>query len=91
MTWQQEMWKQLEAMDETEQFVASGQWITEMTRDLLPALGRHRRDAILRKTSEPGWDITRFAEEVGSRRTTISRLAEEGRAAARASRIVEEE
>lgn len=87
MTWQEQLWKELEAMPDTEKFVATGQWITEMTRDLLPALGRARREAILNQLREPGWDSTRFAEEVGTRRNTINRLAEEGRAAARSDRL----
>lgn len=80
MTWQEAMWAELEAMDAVEQVVATGEWITELTQVVLPALGQHRRRKILEVLSRPDWDKTRLAETIGSRSATINRLAEEGRA-----------
>lgn len=85
MTWQETMWAELEAMDDVDQIVASGEWITIMTQTLLPALGQRRRRKILEVLNRPEWDKTRLAETIGSRSATINRLAEEGRAMIRES------
>jgi hypothetical protein len=83
MDWVDAMWKELDELPDTEQFIATGAWITRMTQELLPQLGLRRRTIVLDILAREDWDATRLAEETGSRRTTITRLAEEGRAALR--------
>lgn len=83
MDWVDAMWKELDELPDTEQFIATGAWITRMTQELLPQLGLRRRTIVLKMLAQEDWDATRLAEETGSRRTTITRLAEEGRAALR--------
>jgi hypothetical protein len=84
MTWEEMMWQELNAQPPIDQFAASGEWITRMTQVLLPALGRRRRDLVVGLLEDPDWDAGRLADATGARRTTIVRLAEEGRAARRA-------
>ena len=84
--WEEAMWAELAAQEPTEQIVTAGAWITRMTQELLPALGRHRRQKVLELLALPEWDATKLAETIGARRNTITRLAEEGRAAAREDR-----
>lgn len=79
MTWQEVMWKELDALSATEQFVTTGQWIAQMTQELLPALGDRRRQALLNALDTSGMDNAQFAESVGSRTTTIKRLVEEAK------------
>lgn len=86
MGWEEMMWAELEAQPETEQIITCGEWITMMTQKLLPALGRRRRERVLSILANPEWDYTRLADTIGARRTTIVRLAEEGRAQARQER-----
>jgi len=83
MDWVDAMWKELDELPDTERFIATGAWITRMTQELLPQLGLRRRTTVLEILAREGWDATKLAEETGSRRTTITRLAEEGRAALR--------
>lgn len=83
MSWEEVMWAELDAQPETEQIITCGEWITKMTQQLLPALGRKRRQQVLDILAKEGWDYSRLADEIGARRTTIVRLAEEGRAQAR--------
>ena len=80
MGWEEVMWAELEAQPETEQIITCGEWITKMTQQLLPALGRKRRQVVLDILAQADWDYTRLADSIGARRTTIVRLAEEGRA-----------
>jgi len=80
MSWEKALWKELEALSAEERIAVSGRCIVHITRSLLPALGNLRREAVLEVLARPGWDATRLAETIGSRRTTIARLAEEGRA-----------
>lgn len=87
--WEETMWADLEAMPETEQIVVTGEWITRMTQSVLPQLGRIRRLQVLKVLNGEGMDATRLAEIIGSRRTTITRLAEEGRAIRREDNINE--
>jgi hypothetical protein len=86
MKWEEELWAELDAMPQTEQIIQAGGWITHITQRLLPELGRRRRQVVLEVLAAPDWDATRLAEEIGARRSTITRLAEEGRAAAREDR-----
>lgn len=83
MDWEETMWAQLDALPADEQIITTGEWITRMTQTLLPALGGRRREKVLEVLAQPGWDYSRLADSIGARRTTIVRLAEEGRAAAR--------
>jgi hypothetical protein len=78
--WEQTLWDELNQMTPDEQIIASGQWITHISRELLTELGAHRRRVIAAAVREPGMDDGRLADRLGSRRSTISRLAEEGRA-----------
>ena len=80
MRWLEAMYAELDEMTEVEQITATGEWIVRITQEVLPALGARRRDKILDVLDQPDWDYTRLAEEIGSRRTAIVRLAEEGRA-----------
>lgn len=81
--WEKRLWEELADLPQEEQIVRAGEWIVAITRDLLPALGNLRRTTVLEILARPNWDATRLAETIGSRRTTITRLAEEGRARAR--------
>lgn len=80
MSWREVMWQELDDMDDVQQIVATGKWITEITQEILTALGERRRERVLTVLDRADWDPTRLAETIGSRRTTIVRLAEEGRA-----------
>lgn len=86
MSWEEMMWAELEAQPDTAQIITCEEWITRMTQRLLPALGRRRRQQVLKILEQPDWDYTRLADSIGCRRSTIVRLAEEGRAAARQER-----
>jgi hypothetical protein len=78
--WETALWNELDAMTLDEQIVASGSWITYISRELLTELGAHRRRLIAQAVREPGVDDGVLADRLGSRRSTITRLAEEGRA-----------
>lgn len=78
--WRDALWEDLSQRSEVDRFVTTGEWITYVTQSLLPELRKERRRAVLDLLKKDGWDATRVAETVGSRRTTIQRLAEEGRA-----------
>jgi hypothetical protein len=80
MTWQEQLWTELGQRDAVDRFVTTGQWITYVTQELLPELRKERRHAVLDAVRQEGWDSLRLAETVGSRKTTIDRLLEEGRA-----------
>lgn len=86
-SWETVMWRDLNALPEEEQFIAAGAWIAHITQVILPALGLHRREVILRLIEERGWDTTQVAEQLGSRKATVIRLADEGRAFRKASAI----
>lgn len=81
--WEETLWSELADMPLETQVVACGEWITQITREILPKLGKVRRKRILDILSQDDWDATRLAETIGSRTSTIKRLAEEGRAQAR--------
>lgn len=80
MSWKEALWAELDEKPYEQQIMLVSQWITEITQDLLPELGRRRRQRVLDILAQDGWDATRLAETVGARRGTITRLAEEGRA-----------
>jgi hypothetical protein len=83
MKWEEALWTELEAQSDIQQIILAAEWITHLTQKVLPELGGHRRRKILEVLAQPEMDATRLAESIGARRTTISRLAEEGRAMAR--------
>ena len=86
MDWERSLWAELEAQPDIQQVITAGEWITLITQRILPELGRHRREKVIEILAQPDMDATRLAESIGARRTTIARLAEEGRAMARESR-----
>lgn len=77
--WESALWTELDTLQPEEQFIIAGLWITRMTQVLLPALGARRRENVLYLIEENGWDTLRVAEELGTRRATVARLADEGR------------
>jgi hypothetical protein len=81
--WEDALWDELANMSSVDQVKATATWIADITHSLLPALAAKRREQILFTLNLPGWDSQRLAETIGSRRTTISRLAEEARREAR--------
>lgn len=81
--WEDALWDELANMSSVDQVKATATWIADITHKLLPALAAARREQILFTLSLPGWDAQRLAETIGSRRTTIARLAEEARREAR--------
>jgi len=89
MSWKDQLWAELDQKEPIEQITLTGEWITDLTQDVLPALGARRRAAVLIALATPGMDATRLAELIGSRRSTITRLAEEGRASRREQNIKE--
>ena len=80
LDWEQCLWDELEPLPEAEKFIAYGEVITYITRELLPRLGEERRALVLAMLEVPGTDATKVAEMTGSRRIAITRLANEGRA-----------
>lgn len=78
--WRERLWADLHQEAPVEQFIAAGEVITEIGRDLLPALGQHRRQLVLDLLAQPGWDQVRVAETIGTRPAAITRLADEARA-----------
>jgi hypothetical protein len=81
--WEDALWEELNHASPIEQIVMAGEWIVRMTQVLLPQLGVRRREAVLAALALPDMDATRLAEELGTRPTTIKRLAEEGRSTAK--------
>jgi|SRR5262245_2702435 len=86
ISWEEKLWDELDELSLIEQYVATGEWIDLISRQLLVDLARRRRQVVLQVLALPEWDATKLAEEVGTRRGAIIRLAEEGRADARAER-----
>lgn len=84
--WVQSMWSELDSMTPEERIVATGEWISMITRVVLPGLASRRREEILDVLAREGWDARRLAETIGTRTTTINRLADEGRAMRRRPR-----
>jgi len=81
--WEEAMWAELASQSPTDQIVTAGEWITRIQQSIVAELAKVRRDRVLELLSDPDWDATRIAESIGARRATITRLAEEGRAARR--------
>jgi hypothetical protein len=85
--WKDQLWSDLAAMGTQDQFVAAGEWIAWVTKVLLPQLGTHRRDMIMKLIDDEDWDTARVAEEFGMRRSTVIRLLDEGRHVRRKERL----
>lgn len=83
MSWEDQLWTELDNLSHTDQIVATGEMINRLSTALLPALAQRRRDRVLDLLEQPEWDATKIAETIGARRGTIVRLAQEGRAARR--------
>lgn len=80
MSWKDALWAELKEMSDLEQIRTAATWIEEITHEVSPALGRHRRELILTTLDRDGMDATRLAEEIGASRNAIKRLAEDARA-----------
>lgn len=81
--WEKAMWAELDAKPAVDQVSAAAVWISHITQKVLTDLATRRRDMVLQVLEQDEWDARRLAETIGSRRTTINRLAEEGRRARR--------
>lgn len=79
MSWEESLWAELDQMEPTRQIIATGELIAQVNQGLLPALADRRRDVVCELLGQDGWDATSLAEQVGCRRGTILRLAQEGR------------
>jgi hypothetical protein len=79
-TWEETLWTEFDGLPDGEKIVRAGELIEHMQQNLVPLFGQIRRETVLTMLNQPGMDATRLAEMIGSRRTTILRLAEEGRA-----------
>lgn len=80
MNWQETMYAELDQMDALQQFVTCGDWITQMQQTLVPALAERRREKLVEAADSNGNDYLQLAETIGSRRATVERLVNEGRA-----------
>lgn len=80
VSWQEALWAELDEMDPIEQIKKSAEWIEEITHVISPALAVRRREKVLEALAQDGMEPTRLAETIGSQRSAIKRLAEEGRA-----------
>jgi hypothetical protein len=87
MSWEETFWAELEALTDTEQIVVTGELIDTLNHRIVPELARIRRRKAAEVVAQSDWDATRLAETIGARRTTITRLAEEGRALTREETI----
>lgn len=83
MTWQDAMWQELRAMGPLERFVACGAWITQMQQEMVPALAEERRLSLVEEAENNGNDYLMLAERIGTRKATVERLVNEGRAVRR--------
>ena len=89
MSWEDQLWEEIDSVTETEQIVLAGDIITRMTRILLPALGNRRRAQVV-NLIEGGLSTVQLAESIGARPSTVARLLEEGRKIRRLERREEE-
>jgi hypothetical protein len=79
--WQKLLWEELDAQSPEKQFLTAGEWIHTITRTVLPELGIRRRENVLTLVERDSENIATVAGQLGVRRTTISRLIDEGRSA----------
>lgn len=78
--WEKQLWAEIEALPVDKRIITYGEVIMYITRELLSKLGDRRRELVLELLDDPEMDATKVAELIGSRRKTIQRLADEGRA-----------
>lgn len=89
--WKQDLWDDLDTMDPKKQFAVTGEWITWITQVLLPELGQRRREQVLVLIDDQGESPAYVASTLNVRRSTLTRLIDEGRASRRALRMTEEQ
>jgi AraC-like DNA-binding protein len=77
--WQNALWAELDELPPEKQFILAGAWIANITQNLLPELGLRRRENVLEMLAQDGWSIATVAGVLGMRRSTVSRLVDEGR------------
>lgn len=77
--WERCLWEQMESKEAVPKFIAYGELIMYVTRELLSKLGDRRRDLVLQMLQDNDGDTGKVAEMTGSRKITIMRLADEGR------------
>lgn len=77
--WEEALWAELDAMSEVDQFRTVGEWFGTI-QDLLRELARRRRLMAVKAVKQKDWDATKLAESTGTRRGTVARLVQEGRA-----------
>jgi hypothetical protein len=80
MSWQDALFAELDEMEPLQQYVVCGEWITEMQQTFVPELAERRRRKLIEAAEANGGDYYDIAERVGSRKATIERLVNEGRA-----------
>jgi len=80
MKWEDAMWAELEEMDPLARHVACGEWITMMQQEIVPALSVRRRLDLVDAAIAYEHDYLLIAEMIGSRKATVERLVNEGRA-----------
>lgn len=80
MSWQEDLWSELDAMDDIGQIQAASAWIEEITHTISPELARRRRFKVEEVLLRADMDATRLAETIGTNRNTITRLRDEARA-----------
>jgi len=78
--WEEQLWKEMQGKGQVDAFITYGELIMYVTRELLSKLGDARRDLVLQMLEQHEGDATKVAEMTGSRKITILRLADEGRA-----------
>jgi hypothetical protein len=78
--WQDLLYAELAEMTPLQQFVACGELITQMQQELVPELAERRRQQLVKAAEENGNNYLYLAEMIGSRKATVERLVNEGRA-----------
>lgn len=77
--WEETLWQELRELTPRERFIATGELIPYISKVILNLLSEQRRLAALDAVRTEDIDATAFAEDVGSRSSTIRRLLEEAR------------
>lgn len=80
MSWEDQLWTEMEEKSEPDKIIMAGSVITHMMRDILPALADKRRLVALKLVESGEYTATKLAETIGARPGTITRLLDEGRA-----------
>ena len=77
MSWENALWNELEALTPDQQIIQSGTTISYITSTLLPKLADYRRATIQTEMRKPGTTAGTLADRIGTRASTIKRLASE--------------